>query len=348
MIGGGYGTGREVVQYFSSYGILGGLLGIGLAALAFAVLMAVSFEFARRFAAYDYRRFFRALLGPGWVAFEVLYLLMLTLVLAVICAAASKLIEEHLHVPGMLGIVVLLSLVAALEFFGKKWVTGVLAWKALILSVVFGAYFLIVIGRHGSEVVTELTRWEIREGWPVAALKYVLYSSVVIPVMLFSTKAIESRGQAMGAAALAAIIGVVPAVFLHLTFGAAYPAVLTQDVPLHWMVLSLKMPWLTFAYVAVLLGSLIDVAVGFIHSLNERIDGWTSERSGTVLRPVFRAGIAAMCLVLSMVVSLLGVVRLIAEGYGTLAWGFLLLFVLPLLTVGIYRMRKGAASLSSP
>ena len=144
---------------------------------------------------------------------------------------------------------------------------------------------------------------------------------------------------------LAAVIGVVPAVFLHLSFGAAYPAILTQDVPLHWMVLSLKMPLLTFAYVAVLLGSLIDVAVGFIHSLNERIDGWASERRGARLTPAIRAGIAAACLILSMLISLLGVVRLIADGYGTLAWGFLLLFVLPLLTIGIYRMRKNSRSI---
>ena len=34
MIGGGYGTGREIVEYFTSYGFLGGLFGL---CIAFAV-----------------------------------------------------------------------------------------------------------------------------------------------------------------------------------------------------------------------------------------------------------------------------------------------------------------------
>ena len=31
MVGGGYGTGREIVEYFTTFGSLGGLLGIAFA-----------------------------------------------------------------------------------------------------------------------------------------------------------------------------------------------------------------------------------------------------------------------------------------------------------------------------
>jgi uncharacterized membrane protein YkvI len=34
----------------------------------------------------------------------------------------------------------------------------------------------------------------------------------------------------------------------------------------------------------------------------------------------------------------LGVIALIAKGYGTLAWGFLFMFVLPVLAIGIKRI----------
>ena len=36
--------------------------------------------------------------------------------------------------------------------------------------------------------------------------------------------------------------------------------------------------------------------------------------------------------------SQMGRVALIAKGYGTLAWGFLVVFILPLLTAGIWRI----------
>src|SRR5688500_5203476 len=95
MIGGGYGTGREIVEFFTRFGVFGGLCGLTLTAVCFAALLGVSYECARRMQAYDYRRFFRELLGRGWVAFELLYLAMFALVLAVVTAAAGQLFKEH-------------------------------------------------------------------------------------------------------------------------------------------------------------------------------------------------------------------------------------------------------------
>ena len=56
VMGGGYGTGREVVEFFTRYGLLG-LLGIGVAACVFALVLACTYEFARVFQVYDYRTF---------------------------------------------------------------------------------------------------------------------------------------------------------------------------------------------------------------------------------------------------------------------------------------------------
>ena len=49
-----------------------------------SVILAVTFEFARVFKAYDYRTFFQKLLGPFWIAFEIIYFILLFIVLAVI------------------------------------------------------------------------------------------------------------------------------------------------------------------------------------------------------------------------------------------------------------------------
>ena len=60
MIGGGYGTGREVVEYFTRFGAGPGLFGLVLAGVGIAVVFALSLELARRAGAYDYRTFFKA------------------------------------------------------------------------------------------------------------------------------------------------------------------------------------------------------------------------------------------------------------------------------------------------
>ena len=68
VIAGGYGTGRELVEFFLSYGPLNGLLAMLLiSTVIWSAVCAASFEFARVFRAYDYRSFFKRLLGRGWL-----------------------------------------------------------------------------------------------------------------------------------------------------------------------------------------------------------------------------------------------------------------------------------------
>jgi uncharacterized membrane protein YkvI len=338
MIGGGYGTGREIVEYFTRFGALGGLFGLGLVTACFAVLLAVSYEFARAYKAYDYRLFFRQLLGRGWIAFELLYLAMFALVLAVIAAAAGKLFQERLHLRAMVGIGILLFIVTVLTFYGRQWVTRILVFKAALLSAVFLAYFIAIVMTSGQSIVAEIGRFEVLDGWTTGALRYALYSSVVVPAMLFATRSIESRRQAMVSGVIGAIAGMIPGALLHLSFASGYPVVLQQAIPAYWMIVRLGVPALTVAYLVVLFGCLLDTGLCFIQSVNERLDGWRLEaKKAPISRPT-RAYIAILCVLVCGGLSFFGVVDLIARGYGTMAWGFLALYVGPVLTVGLYRL----------
>ncbi|SVD91501.1 uncharacterized protein METZ01_LOCUS444355, partial [marine metagenome] len=94
VIGGGYGTGRELVEFFLSQGPLGGLLAIGVTTAVFSIVSMVTFELARVWRAFDYRHFFQKLLGPGWRLFEGCYLGLLLIVLAVVAAAAGEIVQK--------------------------------------------------------------------------------------------------------------------------------------------------------------------------------------------------------------------------------------------------------------
>lgn len=343
MIGGGYGTGREIIEFFSRYGIFGGFLGLVTAIGCFAVLLATTYEFARVYSAYDYRRFFRELLGRGWIAFEIVYLVMFALVLAVVAAASGTLVEQYVHLPGAAGVAILLVLVIVFAFYGREWVTRILAYKALFLCLVFGVFFGVVVLRSGHRIAAEFSQTQIVAGWAGGALRYVLYSSVVAPTMLFATRAIQSRTQALVSGVTSAVFGLIPAILLHATFATAYPGILERSIPAYSMISELGIPALTVAYLVVLFGSLFDVGIGFIQSVNERIDSWSVERLDRKITRRTRALIALLCLIASGGLSSFGIVRLIAQGYGTMAYGFLLLFAGPLMTIGIYRLRRHGA-----
>ena len=89
IVGGAYGTGREVAEYLSRFGPLGGLYACGLIILGFALVIAASFEFARLFQTWDYRGFVKCLLGPGWMLYEICFVTLLVIALAVTGAAAA-------------------------------------------------------------------------------------------------------------------------------------------------------------------------------------------------------------------------------------------------------------------
>ena len=67
IIGGGYATGREVVEYAGRFGNWG-WLSVAIITVCFAVVMALSFELARLAGAYDYKTWSRNLVGPFWLA----------------------------------------------------------------------------------------------------------------------------------------------------------------------------------------------------------------------------------------------------------------------------------------
>ncbi|HZD06075.1 MAG TPA: hypothetical protein VE173_14285, partial [Longimicrobiales bacterium] len=92
----------------------------------------------------------------------------------------------------------------------------------------------------------------------------------------------------------------------------------------------------------VLFGTLIETGAGLIHAVNERIAHLRAERGGR-LRGGVRPAVAVALLLAGTVLSRFGLVDLIARGYGTLTWAFLAVFVIPVLTVGVFRIRVAGA-----
>jgi uncharacterized membrane protein YkvI len=126
----------------------------------------------------------------------------------------------------------------------------------------------------------------------------------------------------------------------HLSFSAAPADVLKQNLPTHWMIQGMSAPALTTAYIIVLFGAMIKTCAGIVQGLNERLDEWSSRRTGKALSRWNHALVAGAVIIVSSGLSGFGLATLIARGYGTMAWGFMLVYVIPLLTIGIYKLRR--------
>ncbi len=338
MVGGGYGTGREIVEYFTSYGFFGGLLGLGIALAAMAVILALTFEFARLFQVYDYRNFFRILLGRGWIAFEVLIILLFLLVLAVLASAAGNILRDNFGIPYAAGLLIMLIVVGVLTFFGRDVIAKVLTFWSFFLYAVFFTFFISVFSGNWSAISNAFEHAEILHGWWQSGFKYALYNIAAVPLLLYIARVFETRSQALRSGVVASVIAMLPAVVFQFAFFAAYPEILEQAIPTYWMMGQLGMSVLLVVYSVMLFGTFIETGAGMLQGINERIDAYLLEKRGAGLGRISHAVIAVSAIVVSAILSLWGITNLIAQGYGTMAWGVLVIYVVPLLTVGLYRI----------
>lgn len=342
MVGGGYGTGREIVEFFSSYGVLGGLLSMGVAFASLSLVFALTFEFARLFRVYDYRSFFKKLLGRAWVAFEVLMILLFLLVLAVLASAAGNILRDDFGIPYGVGLTVMLLVVALLTYFGRTAIEKVLVFWSFFLYAIFVAFFFRVVSLDWTRITAEFADAEIVSGWWQSGFKYALYNVAVAPLLLYVARNFEHRREAIGSGVIAGGIVMIPALIFQIAFSSRYPEILSQAVPVYWMMSSAGMSVMLVAYSVMLFGTFIETGAGMLQGINERIDAFLIEKRNVGLSRTARASIAVAAIILSALLSLWGITNLIAEGYGTMAWGFLAVYVVPLLTIGLFRIARAA------
>ena len=342
VMGGGYGTGREVVEFFTRYGILGGLLGIGVAACVFALVLACTYEFARVFQVYDYRTFFGKLIGPFWICFEILYLLLFLLVLGVVGSAAGNILEEEFGISSLVGMGGVLVLVVALVYFGREAVEKVLTLWSIGMYVVFVLYFIQVMDNGEVDVLQAVKNGAVEVGWLKGGVLYAMYNLAIAPVLLFSTRSIQSRSEAILAGIFTGVAVMIPAVLFHVSYAVGYPAVLDEPVPNYWMMSNYTTPLLLGIFLVALLGTLVETGAGLVQGLIERIEAVLKPGEDDTLGHPARAAIAIVTLGLGGLLGSMGIVSLVAKGYSALSVGFALVYIIPICTLGIVKIIKSS------
>ncbi len=351
VIAGGYGTGRELVEFFLAHGPAGGLLAMAVATAIWSAVCAASFEFARVCRCYDYRSFFTGLLGRGWFLYELCYFALLAIILAVIAAAAGSILRETFALPYGLGVLGIMAAVGFLVFRGSATIERVLAGWSLVLYTVYLLVFIWSLHRFAPDIVAGLTGGQVEDRWLVGGVRYAAYNLAIIPPILFVLRHVESRREAVTAGLLAGPIGIVPGLLFYIAMSAHYPAILARPVPANFLLEALGSRPLQLGFQIVLFGTLIETGTGLIHAVNERIAGVYRER-GRSMPDRLRPATALALLVLGSALASFGLIELIAKGYGTLTWLFLFVFVIPILTRGIYlirvRSREAAGAAAAP
>lgn len=342
VIAGGYGTGAELSEFFLTQGPLGGLLAIGAATLVFSAVSMVTYELARLWRTFDYRHFFKRLLGPGWWLFEVCYVGLLLIVLAVVAAASGEIMRDTFGLQYWIGVAAVMLCVAGLVFGGNETIERFFSVWSFVLYALYAVFFVWCFRELGPAISSALSAEPAGSGWAWAGLRYAGYNLAVIPPVLATLRVHETRRETFVAGALTGPIAMIPGLLFYLPMTGLYPGILEATVPATVLLETLGSRPFQIAFQVVLFGTLIETGAGLIHAFNERISGLQEDRQGEMPKWV-RPAVAFGLLGLGTAISAFGLTGLIARGYGTLTLGFIAVYVVPVLTVGVWKIRTAHA-----
>tara|TARA_R110002110_G_scaffold119309_2_gene293771 strand:+ start:59116 stop:60234 length:1119 start_codon:yes stop_codon:yes gene_type:complete len=339
IMAGGYGTGRELAEYFLALGPKSAILALLVTGGIWSLLCALTFEFARCFQAFDYHTFFKALLGRFWWIFEVTYWAIVLLVLAIIGAASGSIVELTLGWPYEAGVLALMGLIALVVYFHSKAIALMLSYWSFFLLLIYIAFFVICYALFSKNITAVMDSATLQPGWTHKGMQYGFYNLCFMPAVFFSLSALKTRTQAISAGLFAGFIAVVPAFFFILAMCSAYPSIIDATVPAAVLIHNIGSPLFGFVFYIGLFGTLVGTGVGMVHAINQRV-GKAYEVRQKIMPRYVRSGIALLCFLVAFGISKFGLVALIDKGYGTLTWIMIGCYVLPLAFIGIYKIAK--------
>lgn len=276
MIGAGFATGQEILQYFTAYGFLystlGFILSLILGAWTAGAVMAVGYETEDVEGRNSYKSLCGKYLGTVLSYFIPIFMF---LTLVIMIAGSGATFSQQFDLNPWLGSGIMAVLVAVVAFFGLKRVVdvvGLLGPAIIVISIVVGIIILItnpIDITESDAFVNSHEMYKAAGSWWLSSILYVLWGIVMgLPFMAaMGSKAISKKEIVYGTIvgnilfnlalaclsyAMAAQIDVVydmsiPAVAMadsiHPAMGIIYSiilvsAIFTTAVPLLWSVVA--------------------------------------------------------------------------------------------------------------
>jgi uncharacterized membrane protein YkvI len=342
VIGGGYATGRELVEFFLPSGPAGGLLGMGLAMLLWSAICVATFVFAYDHRTLEYKGFFQRLLGPcSWI-FELIYLLFLMLILSVFGSAAGSIGNALFGWPELVGSLLLVGMILAVCVAGQGVAEKVFKYVSVLLYAVYALFLLQCLLAFGPQIDAGFAKPSVATSWFPSwisgGITYASYNAIGAVLILPVLRHLTSRRDAVVAGLIAGPLAMAPAIVFFICLAGFYPAILSEPLPSDYILQRLDRPAFHLLFQLMVMAALLESGVGFVQAFNVRIGQVYARRQKQIPLAVRILVPAVLTLGSVFVASKVGLIELIASGYRFIAWAIIGVFIVPLFTLGLFRV----------
>lgn len=273
VVGAGFATGQEVLQFFTAFGI-GGIWGALLATVLFALLGATILRLGQELQAGSHVEIVNRATGRvvgrllDWVITFFLFGGS-----AVMMAGAGAVFGEHFGLPPLLGSGLLALLAVGTVLLGLRGVVTSIAVVAPVLIGLVAIVSMSAIWRQGlgpaqlawQDIASAPVRW-----WPVSAVLYVSYNLILsVGVLGPLGREVTDAGALRWGGRIGGIALGLAALLIHLALLAGTPLTATFEVPMLYLA-RLFPAWLGFLYTIVLWAEIYTTAVASLFGLAVR------------------------------------------------------------------------------
>jgi uncharacterized membrane protein YkvI len=329
VVGAGFASGQEVLQYFGFWGWRG-IWAIILATILFSIYGAIVFQLGHRWKANSHREIVMKSGGPviGSLVDAVITFFLLGAFTAM-AAGAGAVFQEQFGLPALLGNFFMIAISVATVLLG---IEGVLSAIGFVAPILVGSVLIISM----VTVLTTPVQWHWADpavaavaNWPLSAVTYVSYNlvlaiAVLAPAGSLAEEKYLKRGAWWGGIGLGASI-----LAIHLAIMTQVPRAAEFEVPMLYLVRQ-ALGRLAPLYSLVLLAEVYTTAAGSLFGFVAR---WTDVKGPRSVKITLLSSIAAF------VGSQLGFSQLVAKLFSAVGYaGFMLLIILTL----SYLRRPGA------
>src|SRR5690606_10976868 len=122
---------------------------------------------------------------PGWIVFEIAYLMLLLLILAVLGAASGEIAADVFGAQKWVGTSTFILLVVALAWFGTAAIDMFFSVWGVVLIVAYIVFAIACFSVLGCRIEASFAAAQgPGEGWLVGGLTYAGYNVAVTPALL--------------------------------------------------------------------------------------------------------------------------------------------------------------------
>jgi len=267
VVGAGFATGREIVEFFTQYGIYG-LLGILISGILFMWLGTKMMMISRHIQAESYKEFNEYLFGRkiGLIV-NILMLFVLIGVTSVMLSGAGAVFHEQLGFPFQMGIFVTIILAVFVLLFGVKGLFSVNMFVVPILILFSSLLAVTVIFQSDHQSISfQIDTWQ----WLVSPFTYTAFNiamaqAVLVPLAReVKHESSLKWGGVLGGAALCLVL-----ITSHIAL-SSLPNVEQYEIPMA-QVMKNFMYSIHWLYILVIYGEIFTSVIGDIFGLQRQL-----------------------------------------------------------------------------